>query len=260
MSPRTALTLTAALLLAVCPLHAKGKAAPAAEGAPPEKSEGALAPPDTELIDVPTAAVLDQGGFSSRTRFFNRGGVLEWLNFGVYPRVNIGASFNFDKLIGSESPVHLTRPELQLKLRFYDGDRTLPALALGFDGQGFLYNREEGRYNQRQRGLYLMGTQEIGLPGLQAHAGTNISDFDGSFVFGFLALNYNIEDKVKLMAEWDNIRNYVDSRVNLGMRVYLTRAFSVEFSGRGIGHGGWYSDGVHRTAERVAQFKYTGHF
>jgi len=259
MSGRTGLLL-AFTLLASPPIHAKERLAASAEGGAPTTSEGTLALPDTELIDVPSAAVLTQGGFSSRTRFFNRGGVLEWLNFGVYPRVNIGASFNIDKFIGSDSPVQLTRPELQLKLRFYDGDRTIPALAVGFDGQGFLYNRNERRFNQRQRGLYLMGTQEIGLPGLQGHAGTNISDFDGNYVFGFLALDYDIENKVKLMAEWDNIRNYMDSRVNLGMRVYLTRAFAVEFSARGIGQGGWYNDGVHRTAERVAQFRYTGHF
>ncbi|MFA5137599.1 MAG: hypothetical protein WC728_00075 [Elusimicrobiota bacterium] len=219
-----------------------------------------LLEPDTELIDVPTTAVLDQGGFSSRTRFFARGGLMEWLSFGVYPRVNIGASFNIDRLIGTDTPVRLARPELQLKLRFFDGDRTLPSLAIGFDGQGYLHNRPDKAYNQHERGLYVMGSHELGLPGLEFHAGTDIADFEADQVHGFLATSYNIQDKVKLMAEWDSIRDYSNSRVNMGMRTYLTPRFHIEFSVRAVGQGGCYPNGVRRGPERVAQVKYTGHF
>jgi len=216
--------------------------------------------PDTDLIDAPTAGVLDHGAFANRARFFSNGGVADWVSFGVYPRVHLGASFNVDQLLGTGSPVKITRPELQLKFRFFDGERILPALAIGYDGQGYLYNRPDKRYNQRQRGVYLVGSQEIGVPGLQAHAGVNISDFDSNSIFGLLATSFNIADKVLLMAEWDNISNYVDSRVNMGLRVYLTPNFSFDFAGRGVGQGGHFTDGVARGAERIAQFKYTGSF
>lgn len=262
------------LLALLCALSLLGAAAAQAPldrpSPPPAKERKAAAPrsasaasllqPDIELIDVPTAGVLDQGGFSSRTRFFSQGGVMEWLNFGVFPRVNLGASLNVDKLIGTSSPVQLTRPDLQLKYRFYDGDRRIPALVLGFDGQGYLYNRPDKRYDQRQRGLYLVGTQEVGLPGLQAHAGMNISDFDANELYGMLASSLNIQDKVLFMCEWDNLSNYVDSRFNLGLRVYLIPSFHMDFSARGIGQGGDYSNGVSRGPERVVQFKYTSSF
>lgn len=216
--------------------------------------------PDTDLIDVPTAGILDYGGYSSRTRFFSNGGVMEWLSFGVFQRVNLGASMNVEKLLGTASPVKVTRPDLQLKLRAYDGDATIPAVAVGFDGQGYLYNRKDLKYNQRQRGLYVMGTQEIRFPGLEAHAGMNISDFDSDSIFGTLAVSYNVRDKVLVMAEWDNINNYMDSRVNMGLRAYVTPAFHLDFAARGIGQGGDYSDGVSRGAERIVMFKYTGNF
>ncbi|MBI3549031.1 MAG: hypothetical protein HY078_08335 [Elusimicrobia bacterium] len=255
-----------ALILAVVLAASQGFAAEGKPSKPKDdadegrSSSGSLLQPDTDLIDIHTAGVLDYGGFSSRTRFFSSGGVMQWGNFGVFQRLNIGASLNVDKLLGTATPVQLTRPDLQMKLRFYDGDRMIPAFAMGFDGQGYLYNRKELRYNQRQRGLYFVGSQEVGLPGLQAHAGINISDFNSNAIFGSMASSYNIRDKVLVMAEWDNINNYEDSRLNAGFRVYITQSFNLDFAVRGIGQGGEFSNGVSRGAERIVQFKYTGNF
>jgi len=228
--------------------------------APASAAKTSLLPPDTDLIDEPTAGVLDHGGFSSRTRFFNQGGVAEWLSFGVYPRLNIGGSLNIDQLLGTGTPIKVASPELQAKFRFYDGDRIIPAFAVGFDHQGWLYNRPEQRYNQRQRGLYFVGSQEIGVPGLQAHAGMNISDFNSSKVFGFFGLSQNISDKVLLMAEWDNVRTYSDSRLNMALRTYVSPNLALDFGGRGVGQGGHFTNGVSRGAERFVQIKYIGSF
>jgi hypothetical protein len=234
------------------------------EGAPSTDLEsadtGGLLLPDTDLIDLPSAAVLDLGGFATRSRFFSSGGFVDWLGFGVYPRVNLGVSFNVERLVGNSSPVQLTRPELQLKMRFFDGDRYIPAFAFGFDGQGWLYNRPRKRYNHKQRGVYVVGTQEIGIPGLQAHAGMNISDFDSNSVFGMMGLSFNARDKIKLMMEWDAINDIYDSRYNAGVRFYLTPYFNFDVAVRAIGHGGTFSNGAPREPERVVQFKYVGNF
>lgn len=236
------------------------KKAPKAEGTDPEKDMGAIVPADTELIDIPTAAILDYGGYSSRTRFFSNGGVMEWLGFGVFQRLNIGASMNVDRLIGTASPVQLARPDLQVKFRFFDGDRVIPAGVVGFDGQGYLYNRPAKNYNQRQRGFYVAGSQEIVFPGLHANAGMNVSDFNSNAIFGFMALDYNIRDKVLVMAELDNLAAWNDSRVNLGFRSYVTPSFHLDFAVRGVGQGGTFANGVSRGPERVVNLKYTGNF
>lgn len=216
--------------------------------------------PETEIIDAPTTAVLDNYGFSSRSRFYSRGGVLQYLSFGVYPGVNLGASASVDGLIGDERHVRMRAPTAQVKYRFFEGDSELPSLAVGFDGQGYKYNSIPRRFNQRQRGFYVVATKELGAPGLQLHPSFNISDFDSNGIFGSLPLTINIRDKATILMEWDNINNWSDSRLNMGLRAHLTSNFNVDFAVRAIGAGGYFSDGTPRGPERVVQLRYAHNF
>src|SRR5262249_35131314 len=161
----------------------------------------------------------------------------------------LGASLTIDDLVGNDRIVRVRAPNAQIKWRFYEGDRQLPSLAVGYDGQGYLYNQPDKKYNQRQRGFFIVATQELGVPGLPFHSSMNISDFNSNSIFGCLPLSYNIMDKVALMAEWDNINDFRDSRVNGGLRTYITPHFFVDFAVRGIGQGGHYSDGNSRGPE-----------
>ncbi len=238
-------------------IHIRPKNVPAE--AEPAAIEG-LHPPETGVIDAPTAAVLDHGGYGTQSRFYSEGGLLQYLSFGVYPRLNLGASLSIDGLIGNGTIVRARLPQVQVKFRFYDGDRYLPAVAAGYDGQGFNYSQKDRDYKERQRGFYMVATQELGLPGLQAHPSFNISDFNSNAIFGSIPLTYNIRDKVALLFEWDSINNFNDSRVNAGLRVYLMPSLSLDFAVRRIGRGGYYDDGSPRGPERVVQFKYSGSF
>lgn len=226
----------------------------------PSSRESGPVQPDVDIIDAPTTGVLDYGGYSSRSRFYSRGGILQYASFGVYPGLNLGASVSADGLIGDESHVRLRAPTAQVKYRFYEGDSELPSLAVGFDGQGYRYNSGTRRFNERQRGFFVVATKEIGVPGFQIHPSFNISDFDSNGVFGCIPLTLNIKDKATLLVEWDNINNLTDSRFNAGLRAYLTPNFHVDFAVRSIGSGGWYSDGAPRGSERVVQLKYSGSF
>ena len=221
--------------------------------------DGSLAP-DTEIIDAPTTAVLDNYGYSSRSRFYARGGVLQYLAFGVYPDVNLGASGAIDGLVGDEKHVRLRAPTAQVKWRFFEGDAELPSLAVGFDGQGYRYNAGDRRFNQRQRGFYVVATKEIAVPGFQFHPSFNVSDFDRNAIYGALPLTLNIRDKVSLLVEWDNIANWSDSRFNAGMRFYVTSGFHVDFAARALGAGGYYNDGAAKGSERVVQLRYAASF
>lgn len=227
----------------------------------PEVRESAgLNAAETNIVDAPTAAVLDYGGYSSQTRFYSHGGLLEYVSFGVYPRLNLGVAMAINGLIGNDTAVRARPPEVQVKYRFYDGDRYLPALGVGFDGQGFDYSPTEKKCHDRQRGFYVTATEELGLPGLQAHPSFNISDFDSNSIFGSLPLSYNIQDKAMVIFEWDNINNFGNSRVNSGLRVYLTPKLRVDFAVRRIGQGGFFADNSSRGPERIVQLKYSGSF
>ena len=207
--------------------------------------------PEVDLIDAPTASILDYGSYSGRVRFYSEGGALGYISFGVLQRLNLGASLNVQRLIGNATPVDAQRPEVQIRLRFYDGSRYLPAFAVGFESQGYFYDRLKKDYLERERGLYLVASREIGLQGLFGHAGMNISDFNSDYLFGFLGLNFNIEDAVSLIAEYDNIRTFDVSRFNAGLRVFATPFFHFDFAVREIGKG---------NLERIIQIKYTGNF
>jgi hypothetical protein len=223
-------------------------------------SDSALQAPDPDIIDAPTSAVLDDHGYSTRSRFYSAGGVLEYLSFGVYPGVNLGASAAVDGFIGDEKNVRMRAPTAQVKWRFFEGDQALPSMAMGYDGQGYRYNSGSRRFNQRQRGFYVVGTKELGLPGFEFHPSFNISDFDSNAIFGTLPITLNIRDKAELLVEWDNIANWSDSRFNAGMRFFLTPNFHVDFAVRAIGAGGYYSDGSPRGPERIVQLKYSNSF
>ncbi|MEK7389455.1 MAG: hypothetical protein AAB036_07140 [Elusimicrobiota bacterium] len=215
---------------------------------------------DVDIIDAPTTAALDNYGYSSRSRFYSRGGILQYLSFGVYPGLNLGASMAVDGLIGDESTVRMRAPTAQVKYRFFDGDSDLPSLAVGFDGQGYRYNPGTRRFNQRQRGFYVVASHEVLVPGFQIHPSFNISDFDSNGIFGSIPMTLNIKDRLSVLFEWDNISNWSDSRINAGLRTYVTERFQIDFAMRALGAGGNYTDGAPKGPERIVQLKYSNSF
>ncbi len=225
-----------------------------------ETFASSLIRPDINIIDAPTSAVLDYMGFMTSSRFFSNGGFLQHLSFGVFNRLNIGASVNVDKLIGTGKPTRLRNPEVQVKYRFYDGDRMIPSFAAGYNGQGYIYSHDRKRYNNRHRGIYVVASQEIGIPGLMAHPSLNISNFDSNSIFMSFPFSFNIRDKALLMFEWDNVNNLVDSRLNAGVRTYVNENLHLDFALRAMGQGGNFPDGQPRGPERIVQLKYTGNF
>ena len=244
----------------VRPIKIRPKMTALQKESPAAREGSGLNAPETSLVDAPTAAVLDYGGYSSQTRVYSHGGLMEYASFGVYPRLNLGASFAINGLIGNDTMVRARPPEVQVKCRFYDGDRYLPALGVGFDGQGFDYSPTEKKFHDRQRGFYAVATEELGVPGLQAHPSFNISDFDSNSIFGSIPLSYTIHDKAMVLFEWDNINNFGNSRVDAGLRVYLTPKLRVDFAVRRIGQGGFFADNSSRGPERIVQLKYSGSF
>ncbi|MBP9127208.1 MAG: hypothetical protein KBG07_00385 [Elusimicrobia bacterium] len=208
--------------------------------------------PVVELIDVPTAEILDRYGFNTSFRFYSDGGMLAKTYFGVFPRLNVGFGLDAEGFVGDEA-VGLNKPTLNVRFRFYDGQRNLPALALGYDGQGLFYNEETDKYNQREKGLYLVGSGEVFVPDLSLHAGANIYEFSNDHLYGFMGLRYVYKDLLGLTGEWDNVRNGRDSRLNLGGSWWLTPSFALELAVRDLWAAG-------REPERIVRLSYTGGF
>lgn len=221
----------------------------------------AAPPPGTmnDLVDIPTAEVLDYGSFETNYRFFTGGGLLSRINFGVFRRLNLGFSFTLDRFIGYQK-IDAQQPELQVKFRVYDGGPLFPALAIGFDSQGYRFNDANDRYFDEDRGLYLAMSQEIILPGLFLHAGPAITDFKSDKITGFFGIHYDISGKAAIFTEYDHVRSVDTSRLNAGMRFFITPSFNLDFAVRDIGAGQTQDDGFQRNHERIIRLEYVGAF
>lgn len=196
-----------------------------------------------DLIDTPTAETLDYYAMETKFRLYSAGGMVSRLNFGVLKMLNIGCSWDVDKLIGREDP-EPRPPYLSLKVRVYDGSRTFPAFSIGYDGQGYDYNESSDTYLSKGKGIYFVGDMEVFLDNLQFHLGTNIS-FDEeknktkANLFGFVGVDYSFVDNeekiVTLMTEYDNLFKHADeTRLNAGIRMFITPSLNIEFSFRDI--------------------------
>ncbi|MCL2888743.1 MAG: hypothetical protein FWF35_05625 [Elusimicrobia bacterium] len=207
---------------------------------------------DIMLMDVPTAETLDHYSADFNARFYSQNSVMTSVDFGIFPQLNLGFSIAAQQLLGNESPVRVLTPQLQAKFKIYDGSLYLPAIAVGYDGRGYMYDHVSGKYLQDKKGAYLVLSREVIIPNLQIHPGVNVSDFDSSNVFFFTGVNFNIEDKVNLMFEWDNVHNIKDSRLNAGVRVYLTDSFEADFMLRDFTDKDMF--------ERALQLRYKANF
>ncbi len=204
------------------------------------------------LVDSPATGILNYSTYNLSFRSFSGGGVLSRLNFGVFKTVNVGFSWEVSNVVGSEN-ITVGPPALYLKIKPYAGGMTLPALAFGYDGQGYFYSKDKTEFLQKERGLFVVIGRETLIPGLVMNLGGNISDFRTNVVSGFANASFNFEDKVFVLAEYDNIHNGQDNRFNAGLRFFVLDELSIDLSGRDIGAAG-------RSAERVIQINYTGKF
>lgn len=207
---------------------------------------------ETLILDVPTANVLDKYQASLLTRAYANGTIMESLDFGVISQVNIGVSLAVYELVGSSDDIKVLDPDFQVKWKLFDGSLYFPAIAIGYDGRRYGYNRQTKKYLDDRKGGYITLTRELFTPGLHLSLGANLSDFDRHDIFAFTGMSWQIKDHFAFLAEWDNINNIRDSRFNLGANIFISPALTLTGAVRRIGRG---SDN-----ERVLQLRYVTNF
>jgi len=204
-----------------------------------------------DLIDIPTTNVVDYGGYRLNFRLYSNGGVLTHLSFGVFRRLNIGASWDIEKAIGDKN-LSTNVPTLFVRFRVYDGGQLLPSMAIGYNGQGRFFNHVQEEYKERERGLFAVFSRELLLPRLEVSGGANIAQFKEGIVLGFMAVSYTIEEKVVIMTEYDNIRKAGNNRFNAGIRIFPLSSMGIDFAVRNI---------IEKNErERIVRINYVGSF
>lgn len=210
-------------------------------------------PAQTEIVDEPTPEIIDPGTYALNFRFYSEGGVTSRILIGPMKRVNLGISFDVQHFTGHDDP-HMIRPSVFFKLRFFDGTDKLPALAIGYENQGYIWQKSIDQFLNRERGLYLVASHEIFIPDLEIQAGVNTYDFNNSTVYAFLGTTYKVTNNFSLLAEYDNIRDIAYDRFNMGGRFYVTPKFFVDFCARNIGRDS------SKGAERILRLNYAANF
>ncbi|MEA2082578.1 MAG: hypothetical protein U9O97_07565 [Elusimicrobiota bacterium] len=141
----------------------------------PQRGEGAGNP--ERLIYIPGGECLNYGEYNMSFRVYNYGGMLTRSVFGVLQGMNIGFSWDIANLIGSET-IHGRNPELYLKLDLFRESALMPAVALGYDAQGYEWNSVDKKYSTDPIGVFLVMSKELVLPDMYVTAGTNYDTKD----------------------------------------------------------------------------------
>jgi len=225
---RNHLLLLLAITLVTSPAHSQIKKREVNSSRKAEARQGLLKDNfviSPQLIDMPTANVLQGGDLCGGILLFEEGGMLARLSAGISRRMMFGISYGGDHLIGNEVIKWNDGPSVHMALRMIEESPKYPKLAIGLDTQGYgKYWRESDypdktpaeidpakepfkRYTYKSRGFYAVMSknyQAFWIVGL--HVGVNYSletsdkDRDPNL---FCGMNWQLGRDVSIVGEYD---------------------------------------------------------
>jgi len=110
-----------------------------------------------DLIDIPTARVLEKYQIQTTFRFYRQEGLLLKAKVGLTDRFTIGASYGGIGVVGDGEISWNPRPGLSLRYRISQESENLPfSLTLGYEAQGYGLYYQKGDEVQVNSDLYLV--------------------------------------------------------------------------------------------------------
>jgi hypothetical protein len=173
-------------------------------GARPES----LAPAPRMLVHTPTASTLAKGDFDVSVLVFGDGGVLAGTSIGLSNRFQLGVIYGAESLLGESSPTWNPRVGFRMKLQLFDEKFKLPAMAVGYDDQGYgAYIETTNRYTIKSKGLYAVISKNFYTLSVATgfHGGINKSfeeddlDKDPDIFFGW---DFHYNHDVSLLVDY----------------------------------------------------------
>lgn len=229
--------LVIALLWAVFPAYAQVDAVDQLESNDP-----------LDLIDSPTAKILDHGAYDMTLKLYSGGGVLSGIRVGLLDRIMFGFTFGGLKVLGTGEPDWNPRVEFEFRGKLFDESYLGPAVAIGFNSQGLgFYDGDVDRYQFKSKGFYGVVTKhflmlgELGLSG-----GINYSlerDDDDEEPSLFFGVEKSISRNLDWIAEYDVALNdnsdngkFGDGKgyLNSGLLWRVSRSFQLAFEFRNL--------------------------
>ncbi len=212
------------------------------------------------IVDMPTAGILAKSTYAFDARFYGNGGLLVGFSAGLFGRLDLGISYGGSGIVGSGDPVMNEVPGFLVKVRIIDENVVMPAIALGFDSQGYDgYMKDKSRYVIKSPGFYGVLSKNYDLLGyLSIHGGANYSleradgDRDVNFFagaekslgsFASLVAEYNLGMNDSDVGTSGKGRGYLNGALHFSPGSGLTLGFCV----KDILQNGRAEEGVTRT-------------
>ena len=183
-----------------------------------------------DLIRTPTAGMLPRASYDTGIRVYADGGVLSRVRVGLRESVFFGFTFGGTQVIGAGEPDWNPRVEFLLRGRLFGESYLGPALAIGYDSQGYgPYDDGLDRYQNKSRGFYAVASKHFLFLGeLGLHAGVNYSlerDDDDDEVNAFFGVEKSIHRALDFLVEYDLATNDNEDNVGFGEgKGYLSAA------------------------------------
>jgi hypothetical protein len=191
-----------------------------------------------QLVDLPTAGTLDKGSYSINLRMFGNGGLLTGVSVGTTPRFMLGLTFGGENIIGEGNINWNPEPGIQARIRLIDEDFAVPAIAIGFNSQGYgPFIDAFDRYENKSRGIYAIASKNFAvLFNLGFHGGLNLSledDDKDQELNIFLGADLSLNREFRLFLEYDLANNDNENDAQFGSGSgYLNSGIQWTFSDR----------------------------
>ncbi|MDH3215615.1 MAG: hypothetical protein OEN01_04880 [Candidatus Krumholzibacteria bacterium] len=120
-------------------------------------------PQPVYVIDKPTAGILPNGSYLLRGRAGPESSFLLGVYVGFREVIQIGASFGMQNVFDHGTPAVNDYPGFTVRARLLQ-ETNIPALAIGFDSQGWgVYHEDLERYDRKSPGLYAVVSKNYAL-------------------------------------------------------------------------------------------------
>lgn len=202
-----------------------------------------------QLIDMPTAGILDRGNVGLTTELLPFGTLIARIEAGVFDNISIGISYGGTNIIGSGKPGwYPFPPGVNFRFRLMDETVLTPSLTLGFDTQGKgEYFKDQKRFETKAPGIFAAASKNFSMLGyLSLHGTVNYSvleDKDGdNFVNLMIGAEKTLGSSFSVMIEYNFAFNdnstdqFGDGKgyLNLGFRWSIANGVTTGFDLRDL--------------------------
>lgn len=181
-----------------------------------------------DVIDTPTTQLYAPQEYGFNIFMYDEGEMITEFTFGMIRGLNVGLSMDFYKAISKEN-MKTRPPKLNTKISVYSGGKYFPAMAFGYEGQGY-GQYVNGNYLQREKGLYFVFGRELFIQDWEWDAGVNMYDFENTELYGFINTSYLFAHHCSVLLEYDNIHRTPQNRWNIGFRYELNKYLNMSIS------------------------------